>query len=66
MVKLANEIKTYKKAATARDYTPWAFHTDSEGKHLYELPPCTFGEPIIEYFNNPNVRTLLHIPTTVT
>jgi len=34
MVKLGNEIKTYKKAATAKDYTPWAFHTDSEGRHL--------------------------------
>jgi len=32
---------------------------------LQELPPCTFGEPIIEYFNDPLVRNQLHIPDTV-
>jgi len=63
LTKLGNEVVSYKKAATAKDYTPWAFNIkDPEGKHLQELPPCTFGQPIIEYFNDPTVRKLLHIP----
>lgn len=26
-----------------------------------ELPPCTFGVPLIEYFNDPTIKELLHI-----
>jgi carboxypeptidase C (cathepsin A) len=66
MAKVGNEIKTYKKTASVRDYTPWLFKTEANAeKRLMELPPCTFGEPIIEYFNDPTVRSLLHIPSTV-
>lgn len=57
-------MKTYKTSYTAKDYTPWAF-PKLDKKHLGELPPCTFGEPIIEYLNRADVRSLLHIPTDV-
>ena len=30
-------------------------------KKLRDLPPCTFGKPIIEYFNRADVRKDLHI-----
>lgn len=30
-----------------------------------ELPPCTFGIPLMDFMNDPNVRDQLHIPTTV-
>ena len=66
MAKVGNEIKTYKKSATVSDYTPWLFKTEAnQEKRLMELPPCTFGEPIIEYFNDPTVRSLLHVPSGV-
>ncbi len=61
---IGNEMKTYKTTYTAKDYTPWAFPKLSK-KHLQDLPPCTFGDPIIEYLNRADVRSLLHIPTTV-
>lgn len=67
ITRLGNEIKTYKKTYTAKDYTPWLFKTEAQEEHrLTELPPCTFGIPIVDYFNDPTVRTLLHIPNTVT
>jgi hypothetical protein len=64
LAKVGNEIKTYKKGFTALDYTPWLFrHVPEDKKHLMELPPCTFGEPLIEYFNSEEVKTKLHIRT---
>ena len=27
------------------------------------LPPCTFGDPIIDYLNDPKVKKALHIPS---
>jgi len=55
-------LKAYKKGYTALDYTPWLFRNVPEDKkHLMELPPCTFGEPLIEYFNNAEVLLALHI-----
>ncbi len=66
LAKVGDEIKTYKKAATPRDYTPFlSLHPKGSEKHLQDLPPCTFGTPIIEYFNDNNVRNLLHIPQSV-
>jgi len=65
LTKLGNEIKTYKKSWTAKEYTPWAFPKIDAKHNLKELPPCTFGDPIIAYFNRADVRSLLHIPTTV-
>lgn len=48
-----------KRYSSAREYTPWAFKNLGKGKlnkKLQILPPCTFGEPIIEYFNREDVR----------
>lgn len=66
LTKVGDELKTYKKSYTAADYTPWLYdNKHKDGKRLRELPPCTFGEPIIEYLNSATVRSLLHIPDTV-
>jgi hypothetical protein len=62
--RVGSEMKTYKKSFTARDYTPWAYRA-ADPKHLKELPPCTFGLPIIDYLNSATVRTALHIPDSV-
>jgi len=55
-----------KRGFTAKDYTPWAFVSDEiKAEHGLvgdSLPPCTFGNPIMEYFDDPDVRTALHIP----
>ena len=40
---------------TASDYTPWIKKKRSDG-NLKELPPCTFGTPIIEYLNRQDVK----------
>ena len=46
------EVRTYKKFATALDYTPWLKRTNPLLYHrLKELPPCTFGVPIIKFLN---------------
>lgn len=54
-------VTSYKKYATAADYTPWHYHAARKNA-VGELPPCTFGEPIIKYLNTDDVRTALHIP----
>jgi hypothetical protein len=41
------------------DYTPWLKNS------LGELPPCTFGVPLIEWANDATVREQLHIPDYV-
>lgn len=50
---------------TSKDYTPW-MHPNIKGRgekpKLKDLPPCTFGQPIIDYLNNATVREALHIP----
>jgi len=66
--KVGNEIKAYKKSYTAADYTPFLYKSKVQAngqKKLKDLPPCTFGTPIIEYFNNAQVRADLHIPAAV-
>ena len=69
LAKVGSKIDTYKKSYTSRDYTPWAFKKIDEAKKaskkLTELPPCTFGDPIIAYLNRDDVRSLLHIPSDV-
>jgi carboxypeptidase C (cathepsin A) len=45
-----------RKGWTARDYTPWAFPKQSimdqvEGDSSSSLPPCTFGTPLMDYFD---------------
>jgi len=64
LVKVGDSIKAYRNFATTQDYTPWIY--TSEGKHkLTGLPPCTFGQPIIDYLNTQEVRQKLHIPDHV-
>lgn len=43
------------------DYTPW-LKPRSPSSAANELPPCTFGEPIMAYFDDADVRSALHIP----
>jgi hypothetical protein len=31
---------------------------------LGEIPPCVFGQELIDYFNNPQVKAALHIDPT--
>jgi hypothetical protein len=68
-VEIGDEIKTYRRHYTTRDYTPWAFtgKASRTGKlsDVNPLGPCTFGQPFIDFINNPKVRELLHIPTKV-
>ena len=68
IAKVGNEIKTYKKGMTAKDYTPWAFRDESDPSthHLAVSPSCVWAPPIDDYFNDPTVKTALHIPITVT
>jgi len=59
--------RTSQRAVTAADYTPWLFkHTKNGEQHrLRGLPPCTFGNPIIDYLNQADVRAKLHVPTDI-
>ena len=64
-----------KKGFTARDYTPWLFRGSNKGKGLVrssknepsvsELPPCTFGIPLMDFLNDATVREQMHIPAKV-
>lgn len=64
--KVASDIKAYKKSYSSADYTPFLYnHKKNSDKKLKDLPPCTFGNPIIAYLNSPQVRTALHIPNEV-
>ena len=64
----------HKKGFTARDYTPWLFRTreqkglvrsSADERPVGELPPCTFGIPLMDFMNDPEVRTQMHIPEYV-
>lgn len=48
-----------RKGVTAADYTPWLF--TNEQLEANGLPPCTFGTPIMDYFDRTDVRDALHI-----
>lgn len=53
--KLGNSLRTHRKYFTAMDYTPWMHpkvSRNGEKPKLKDLPPCTFGQPIIDYLNN--------------
>ena len=68
LAKVGNTIKAFKKVYTIKDYTPFLFNhlrSHSNMKSLRELPPCLFGTPFIEYLNNEQVRSQLHIPTQI-
>ena len=43
------------------DYSKFEREGLKNHKKLRDLPPCTFGKPIIEYFNRADVRKDLHI-----
>lgn len=45
---------------SAADYTPWAAPLGAN-----ELPPCTWGNPMLAYLNGDDVREALHIPNEV-
>jgi hypothetical protein len=65
-VMVGGEVKKYKKFYTAKEYTPWLYdHPSDNLKDENPLGPCSFGIPMIEFINDPEVRDLLHIPTTV-
>lgn len=43
------------------DYSPWFFKRNQRNRpmvreSLNELPPCTFGEPLIAWANDKTVR----------
>jgi hypothetical protein len=50
------------KSYTAYDYTPFL---DNPFKDTNMLPPCTFGNPLLDYFHRDDVRTALNIPESV-
>jgi len=62
VAKVGDDFKFYKRGFTAQEYTPWAFlkHPKDE-KNLQSLPPCTFGIPLLDYFNDEDVRNVLHV-----
>ena len=49
-----------RKGVTAQQYTPWIYKGREELNDS-SLPPCTFGVPIMEYFDRADVRAALHI-----
>ncbi|CDW88011.1 serine carboxypeptidase-like protein [Stylonychia lemnae] len=55
------EEPSYKKYFTAADYTPFLNRNFAGKKSLKESPPCVFGDPIIAYLNNPQVKSQLNI-----
>ena len=62
---MKDSINNKRKYFTVADYTPWAsldFLSHKRKKEVGILPPCTYGTPFIEYFNDTEVRTKLHIP----
>jgi hypothetical protein len=58
--KVNNKFMPYKKYSSASEYTPWTKHALREAE-LGEVPPCVFGQELIDYFNTPAVKTALHI-----
>jgi hypothetical protein len=52
---------TTKKSFTSKDYTPFLYQNSNQQKLLKEIPPCTYATPMINYFNDPQVRASLNI-----
>ena len=61
--KVNNNFAPYKKYSSYQDYTPFTARAKKE-KELGEVPPCVFGQELIDYFNDPRVLTALHINAT--
>lgn len=36
-----------------------------KSNQVSQLPPCIYGQPLIDYFGRKDVRTALHIPDSV-
>lgn len=51
------------KTYTAYDYTPFISNPAKTGANM--LPPCTFGNPLLDYFHRDDVRAALNIPESV-
>lgn len=51
------------KTYTAYDYTPFINNPAKSGANM--LPPCTFGNPLLDYFHRDDVRAALNIPESV-
>ena len=51
------------KHFSSRDYTPWLYPKSRESAN--ELPPCTFGYPIMDYLNRADVREAFHVAPEV-
>lgn len=58
--KVNNKFMPYKKYSSASEYTPWT-HAAKKEKNLGEVPPCVFGQELIDYFRDPRVTEALHI-----
>lgn len=62
---IGDEVKTYRRHYTTKDYTPWAYNKKLLKEDVNPLGYCTFGLPMIDYINREDVRHLLHIPDEV-
>jgi hypothetical protein len=58
--KVNNKFMPYKKYSSSAEYTPWTKQALKEAE-LGEVPPCVFGQELIDYFNTAAVKTALHI-----
>lgn len=51
-----------RKGVTPQQYTPWLYTEERlAAQDQNGLPPCTFGTPLMEYFDRADVRAALHI-----
>ena len=63
MKMIDGQLRTHKRFSSSREYTPWLFRKHGDSPN--ELPPCTFGAPLIAWANSDKVREQLHIPSKV-
>ena len=65
MTAVNGQIKSYKKSFTAADYTPWASYRQrraAKNGGVGEVPPCVYGDPLLAWMNQADVRKAMHIP----
>lgn len=60
-VQIGGETKTYRKYYGFEDYTPWLFKPNLGGRKKLRGGSCTWNSPMAKLFNDPAVRTALHI-----
>lgn len=57
--------KTVGRKSLRSDYTPWLHQSPAlKANKLGEIPPCTYGSVLINYYNLPEVKEALHIKDT--